>query len=222
MKNNNSIKSIILSLYIFITFMSSIIVALINNSNLWISILIILQFVLFLIISQIFNKKNIYFIHLIIVLLIISIILLIKLNPQLIYNLITNNGKININVITLNISIIALSIICILLILDSTNKLIKLLKCLKIIKVEITDYDSEEKLHKTFYYPIYKYVYNDKYIEKKGKILYLEDLKRNTYLIINKNNSLTLNKKDYIHLLINIIVLVIGIFILTIVIRNYF
>lgn len=222
MKNNNNIKSIILSLYIFITFMSSIIVALINNSNLWISILIILQFVLFLIISQIFNKKYIYFIHLIITLLIISIILLIKLNPQLIYNLITNNGKININVITLNISIIALSIICILLILDSTNKLIKLLKCLKIIKVEITDYDSEEKLHKTFYYPIYKYVYNDIYIEKKGKILYLEDLKRNTYLIINKNNSLTLNKKDYIHLLINIIVLVIGIFILTIVIRNYF
>ena len=87
------IKTILLYLYIFVTFMSGIIITLLDKNNMWISILILLQFVGYLIIYQLSQKKYKYFIHLSIVLLIAIIILLIKFKPSLMWSIITINGK---------------------------------------------------------------------------------------------------------------------------------
>ena len=51
------IKTTLLYLYIFVTFMSGIIITLLDKNNLWISILILLQFVGYLIIYQLLQKK---------------------------------------------------------------------------------------------------------------------------------------------------------------------
>ena len=92
MKKNNSI---LLNLYIFITFMSSILIAVLDRSYIWFSILIVLQFVVYLIIYQLLQKKYKYFIHLSITLLIIIIILLIKFKPSFIWSIITINDKLS-------------------------------------------------------------------------------------------------------------------------------
>ena len=202
------IKTILLYLYIFVTFMSGIIITLLDKNNMWISILILLQFVGYLIIYQLSQKKYKYFIHLSIVLLIAIIILLIKFKPSLMWSIITINGKMKTNKIIIYIYIILWSLVSLILFSSSLISLINSIKKLKIIKVEVTDYNYIEKFNKGFYFPIYRYEYNNNYIEKKGKIFFTEDIKRNLYILIDKTNSSLLNKRNYMNMLFNIIKLV--------------
>ena len=105
-------------------------------------------------------------------------------------------------------------------IISSIGFFIDFIKNSKIIRVEVTDYDYVEKFNKGFYIPIYKYVYNNNYIEKKGKIIFTENIKRNLYILIDKNNSLLLNKRDYINILFNVIKLVSSIVIISFIVMG--
>ncbi len=217
MKKNNSI---LLNLYIFITFMSSILIAVLDRSYIWFSILIVLQFVVYLIIYQLLQKKYKYFIHLSITLLIIIIILLIKFKPSFIWSIITINDKLNKEDLVIIIYSTLWTIVSLVFIISSIGFFIDFIKNSKIIRVEVTDYDYVEKFNKGFYIPIYKYVYNNNYIEKKGKIIFTENIKRNLYILIDKNNSLLLNKRDYINILFNVIKLVSSIVIISFIVMG--
>lgn len=217
MKKNNSI---LLNLYIFITFMSSIFIAVLDRSYIWFSILIVLQFVVYLIIYQLLQKKYKYFIHLSITLLIIIIILLIKFKPSFILSIITINDKLSKEDLVIIIYSTLWTIVSLVFIISSIVFFIDFIKNSKIIRVEVTDYDYVEKFNKGFYIPIYKYVYNNNYIEKKGKIIFTENIKKNLYILINKNNSLLLNKRDYINILFNVIKLVSSIVIISFIVMG--
>lgn len=217
MKKNNSI---LLNLYIFITFMSSILIAVLDRSYIWFSILIVLQFVVYLIIYQLLQKKYKYFIHLSITLLIIIIILLIKFKPSFIWSIITINDKLSKEDLVIIIYSTLWTIVSLVFIISSIGFFIDFIKNSKIIRVEVTDYDYVEKFNKGFYIPIYKYVYNNNYIEKKGKIIFTENIKRNLYILIDKNNSLLLNKRDYINILFNVIKLVSSIVIISFIVMG--
>ena len=217
MKKNNSI---LLNLYIFITFMSSILIAVLDRSYIWFSILIVLQFVVYLIIYQLLQKKYKYFIHLSITLLIIIIILLIKFKPSFIWSIITINDKLSKEDLVIIIYSTLWTIVSLVFIISSIVFFIDFIKNSKIIRVEVTDYDYVEKFNKGFYIPIYKYVYNNNYIEKKGKIIFTEKIKRNLYILIDKNNSLLLNKRDYINILFNVIKLVSSIVIISFIVMG--
>lgn len=217
MKKNNSI---LLNLYIFITFMSSILIAVLDRSYIWFSILIVLQFVVYLIIYQLLQKKYKYFIHLSITLLIIIIILLIKFKPSFIWSIITINDKLSKEDLVIIIYSTLWTIVSLVFIISSIVFFIDFIKNSKIIRVEVTDYDYVEKFNKGFYIPIYKYVYNNNYIEKKGKIIFTENIKRNLYILIDKNNSLLLNKRDYINILFNVIKLVSSIVIISFIVMG--